>query len=98
MLLLDELTAGVAQRESEAVAFTIDQFRDELGISMVIGKNDIPMVTSIADRLVCLDEGVVLSVGAPGDVLHAPRVLEAYIGGASTMAGRGAAISGARPR
>lgn len=81
VLLLDEPTAGVAQREAEAVALTIEQFRTELGIAMVIVEHDIPMISSVADRLVCLDQGAVLSEGAPHDVLHDPRVLEAYVGG-----------------
>lgn len=80
VLLLDEPTAGIAQREAEAVASTIEHFRTELGISMVIVEHDIPMISSIADRLICLEQGVVLSEGAPQDVLHDPRVLEAYIG------------------
>ena len=81
VLLLDEPTAGIAQREAEAVASTIEQFRTELGISMVIVEHDIPMISSIADRLICLDQGAVLSAGSPEEVLHDPRVLEAYVGG-----------------
>lgn len=95
VLLLDEPTAGVAQREAEAVATTIEEFRTELGIAMVIVEHDIPTISSIADRLVCLDQGAVLSEGSPQGVLHDPRVLEAYIGrpvpvaDAHTLAGTG---------
>ncbi len=80
VILLDEPTSGIAQREVEALAPVVRRLRDEMGASIVIIEHDIPFVSSIADRLIALDQGTVVTTGPPDDVLTHPDVVESYLG------------------
>ena len=80
VLLLDEPTSGIAQRESEALGGLLLELRDQTGGTFLVIEHDVPLVSSIADRLVCLHLGEVLAEGPPGEVLDDPRVVAAYLG------------------
>ena len=80
MVLLDEPSGGIAQREVEALAPVLRRLRDEMGASLLVIEHDIPLVSSISDRLVALDQGAVLTSGTPSDVLAHPEVIESYLG------------------
>lgn len=80
LLLLDEPTAGVAQRETEAFGPLIHSIRRELGASILIIEHDMPMVMSISDRIYCLEAGAVIAEGAPTEVRNNPLVIASYLG------------------
>ena len=80
MVLLDEPSSGIAQREVEALAPVLRRLRDEMGASLLVIEHDIPLISSISDRLVALDQGAVLTEGPPTDVLNHPDVIESYLG------------------
>jgi branched-chain amino acid transport system ATP-binding protein len=80
VILLDEPTSGIAQREVEALAPVIRRLRDEMGASLVIVEHDIPFVSGVADRLLALEQGQVIATGPPADVLAHPDVVESYLG------------------
>jgi ABC-type branched-subunit amino acid transport system ATPase component len=42
-----------------------------------------PLITSLADHMYALEEGQVIAFGTPNEVLHHPRVVEAYLGTAA---------------
>lgn len=80
LLLLDEPTAGVAQRESEAMAPMIRRVQQELGASVLIIEHDMPMIMGLSDRVYCLAAGTEIASGAPDEVRHDPAVVAAYLG------------------
>ena len=80
VVLLDEPSSGIAQRESEALAPLLLRMRDELGATLLVIEHDMPLVTAVADRLVALDQGLVIADGAPQAVLHDPVVVSSYLG------------------
>ena len=80
VVLLDEPSSGIAQREVEALAPVLLRLRDEMGASLLVIEHDLPLISSIADRLIALDQGEVISVGAPAEVLTHPDVVESYLG------------------
>ena len=80
LLCLDEPTAGVAQRETEAFGPLIQEIRRELGASMLIIEHDMPLIMSISDRVYCLESGTVISEGEPDAVRNDPLVVASYLG------------------
>ncbi len=80
VLLLDEPTGGVAQRETEAFGPLIRRIQDELDATVVVIEHDMPLVMSICDRVYCLEAGSVIASGSPDEVRNHPRVVASYLG------------------
>jgi ABC-type branched-subunit amino acid transport system ATPase component/predicted MFS family arabinose efflux permease len=80
VILLDEPSSGIAQRESEALGPLLRGLRDVRGISLVVIEHDMALISSMADRLIVLDQGELLSQGIPEEVLREDRVVSAYLG------------------
>ncbi|MEL7207656.1 MAG: ATP-binding cassette domain-containing protein, partial [Actinomycetota bacterium] len=80
LLCLDEPTAGVAQRETEAFGPLLVQLRQELGASMLIIEHDMPLIMSMSDRVYCLEAGRLIAEGDPGSVRDDPAVVASYLG------------------
>jgi len=80
VLALDEPTAGVAQKETEAFGPLILEIRDELDATMVVIEHDIALISSISDRLYCLEAGRVIAEGDPDEMRANPLVIASYLG------------------
>jgi ABC-type branched-subunit amino acid transport system permease subunit/ABC-type branched-subunit amino acid transport system ATPase component len=80
VLLLDEPTAGIAQRQVDHFRPVLTELRDVLGATMVIIEHDIPMITGLVDRLYVLAAGEVIAEGPPSIVREDPAVVAAYLG------------------
>jgi ABC-type branched-subunit amino acid transport system ATPase component/ABC-type branched-subunit amino acid transport system permease subunit len=93
VLLLDEPSSGIAQREAEALVPLLERMRAETGAALLVIEHDLPLLTAVSDRMLALDLGVVLIEGAPDEVIHDPRVVASYLG---TPDGAAVARSGAR--
>lgn len=81
LLLLDEPTSGIAQRETEALGRLLTGIRDEFALTMAIIEHDIPLVMALSDRVVAMESGVVIADDSPDVVRNDARVIEAYLGG-----------------
>ncbi|MFM7615893.1 MAG: ATP-binding cassette domain-containing protein, partial [Actinomycetes bacterium] len=80
VLLLDEPSSGIAQREAEALGPLLLRIRDALDATILVIEHDLPLLTSVADRLVALDLGAVVTIGDPAEVVSHPTVVESYLG------------------
>jgi ABC-type branched-subunit amino acid transport system ATPase component len=80
VVLLDEPSSGIAQRETEALAPLLVRVRDELGCGLVLIEHDMPLVLSLATRLYALETGRVIAEGAPDEVVRDPAVVRSYLG------------------
>ena len=79
VLLLDEPTSGLAQAESEALGPLMTRIVKEIGCAIVVIEHDVPLVTSVADRIVAMELGADLVTGAPDEVINHPEVLRSYL-------------------
>ena len=80
VLLLDEPSSGIAQREAEALVPVIQQIRRDLDCTILLIEHDMPLIQAVSDELIALETGRVLARGRPNDVLTDQRVIDSYLG------------------
>ncbi len=81
VLLLDEPSSGVAQRETEALGPLLKDMQRATQCSIVIIEHDMPLISAVSDEIIALDLGRVVTRGSPSAVLSDPRVVASYLGG-----------------
>lgn len=79
LVLLDEPFAGVNPTLSRKISEYIDELR-EGGMTFLIIEHDIPAITRISDRIIVMNEGRIMTEGAPDEVKQNRDVLNAYLG------------------
>ena len=92
VLLLDEPSSGIAQRETEALGPLLRTIQSWTGTSLLIIEHDMPLITETSDRLVALDLGRVIAEGAPAEVVAAPAVVASYLGDDRSVLSRSGAV------
>ena len=80
VLILDEPSSGIAQRETEALGPLLLRIKEEVGCALLVIEHDMPLITSISNRLLALELGRVIASGPPQDVIADPKVVASYLG------------------
>ena len=80
LLLLDEPTAGIAQREAEAFVPLLRQLHQVTGSTILLVEHDVPLVFGLCDTVVVMATGAVVAAGPPDQVRADPAALAAYLG------------------
>ena len=80
VVLLDEPSSGIAQKEVEALRPLLLSLRDRTGCAIVLIEHDMPLLLGLAERVYALETGVVIAEGHPDEVVHDPEVVRSYLG------------------
>jgi ABC-type branched-subunit amino acid transport system ATPase component len=88
VILLDEPSAGIAQSETEELGRVLSAIRDAYGVTFVVIEHDMPLLTSICDRMVAMEVGRVIATGTPAEVQSHPAVVASYLGDNSVAVAR----------
>ena len=83
VLILDEPSSGIAQKETEALGPMLKGVQRYTDCSILIIEHDMPLLSGLADHVVGLELGQVIAFGRPAEVLENPRVVESYLGNTS---------------
>ncbi|MEY2404088.1 MAG: hypothetical protein QOD38_1639 [Acidimicrobiaceae bacterium] len=97
VLMLDEPSGGVAQKETEALGPLLLRVREHTGCSILVIEHDMPLLSAICDTMVALELGGVIAEGPPDEVLGHPRVIESYLGTDESAINRSGARGAAKP-
>jgi branched-chain amino acid transport system ATP-binding protein len=93
MLMLDEPSGGIAQKETEALGPLLRRVREQTGCSILVIEHDMPMLSGLCDRLVAMELGGVIAEGTPAEVLAHPMVIASYLGTDDTAIARSGATA-----
>jgi ABC-type branched-subunit amino acid transport system ATPase component len=80
LLLLDEPTAGIAQREAEAFIPLLQKLHEVTGSTILLVEHDVPLVFELCSTVIVMQTGSVVVSGSPDVVRDDPRALAAYLG------------------
>jgi branched-chain amino acid transport system permease protein len=87
-LLLDEPAAGMNEAETTDLLRILVETMRQTSIGLIIVDHDMPLIMRLCHRLVVLNRGSVLAVGAPRDIQNDETVREAYFGSRRSGKGR----------
>ena len=79
VLLLDEPTAGMAQRERRAAMALVASLAAE-GIAVIFTEHDMQAVFGFAQRILVMDRGILVAEGTPSEIAANPMVQNVYLG------------------
>jgi branched-chain amino acid transport system ATP-binding protein len=82
VLLLDEPASGLRETERGQLMQLIRRLRTR-GLTVLLVEHDVPLVTSLSDRITVLDLGRVIAEGTPSAIRADPAVVSAYLGAAA---------------
>lgn len=79
ILLLDEPASGLTKPEVDETAALVRRV-NQLGVTVLIIEHVLPLLLSLSERVMVLNQGRELTTGLPQDVMRDERVVEAYLG------------------
>jgi branched-chain amino acid transport system ATP-binding protein len=79
LLISDEAMAGLSSSEVDEVLDLLMSLADQ-NITIIMIEHIMQAVMRFSDRVMCLDAGKVIAIGAPNEVMANQRVQEAYLG------------------
>ena len=80
LLLLDEPASGLNNEETDDVSFWLDDIKHDLGVTLVMVEHDMNLVGQVADRVMAINDGRLLTIGTPDEVRENVDVQRAYLG------------------
>lgn len=80
LLLLDEPTSGVSEKDADFFKTRILEWQQQFGFAVVIVEHRLGWLFDIATKLVVLNGGRVIALGSPDEIAADSEVRRAYVG------------------
>lgn len=81
LLLLDEPTAGMTPEETTSIMELVADVQQLTGCSVLITEHDMKVVFGLAQKIIVLANGAVLTQGSPEEIRNDKNVKAVYLGG-----------------
>ncbi|MBV1697870.1 MAG: ABC transporter ATP-binding protein [Hyphomicrobiales bacterium] len=92
VLMFDEPTAGMSLDEIPTILDLIEEIKQETHKTVLLVEHRMDVVTRLADRIIVLQDGMLIADGAPAEVVALPVVQQAYLGVQQNAAAHGEAL------
>ncbi len=79
LLLLDEPTAGMNERERSEIE-SVQHVLRERGVTQILVEHNMDMVVRLCSHIYVLNSGQLIASGSPAEIVVNPTVQEAYLG------------------
>ena len=80
LLLLDEPTAGMTEKETEAIVKMITDVRDRLGVAVLVIEHDMSFVQKLNSQIIVMMKGAILKEGLYSEISQDNEIRKAYLG------------------
>jgi branched-chain amino acid transport system ATP-binding protein len=80
VLMFDEPTAGLILDEIPTILDLIEEIKRETHKTVLLVEHRMDVVTRLADRIIVLQDGMLIADGPPAEVVALPQVQQAYLG------------------
>jgi branched-chain amino acid transport system ATP-binding protein len=80
LLLLDEVMAGLRPTETDRMVGILRALNRDSGLTILLIEHVMRAVMALASRVLVLDHGTAIAIGAPDAVVRDPAVVQSYLG------------------
>jgi len=80
LLLLDEPTGGMGPEETDEMVRFIQELNKKQDITILLVEHDMSVVFTVSERIVVMQQGMVIADGRPEEIRKNEKVREAYLG------------------
>jgi branched-chain amino acid transport system ATP-binding protein len=80
LLLLDEVMAGLRPTETDRMVGILRALNRDSGLTILLIEPVMRAVIALASRVLVLDHGTAIAIGAPDAVVRDPAVVQSYLG------------------
>lgn len=80
VLLVDEVFSGLSSQETQELSDALARVKASRNLTVLMVEHKVSKVVQLANRMLVLDHGKLLSQGTPQEILSDQKVLEAYLG------------------